>query len=349
MSQLDENHISDITPGPHDTPVPIFDLQRETIFRPTGRTSMVPYDPKYERIRKNLELQKGSIWFHTKIKFKDQVNWGKMAPDIQECSEKVLGFFAHSDELIEEIIKRSCLSHISIPEIQHVYDFEANMEKEHSLVYNLNIQDVIPDLVKRARLQHAVENMPLVALKADFARRWIGDARSPAYTIVGKAATEGINFSSSFAWIDWLKYQKYQLPGTYLANQEISRDEARHVDTGFLVYEVLDDKLTPDNLAEILDESERIENLFFEDACPRRDLDMMSAQFMREHIRHAKAIVAAGFGHPELYKGTKSPFTFMKKRSLNTKVNFFEEESADYTKLDATEDVAGFDADDAEC
>lgn len=329
--------------------VPVFDLACETIFRPTKRTSMVPYDFKYERIRKNLELQKGSSWFHTKIKFKDGATWASMPQDIQECSEKVLGFFAHSDELVEQIIKQSCLSRITVPEIQHIYDFEANMEKEHSLVYNLNIQDVIPDLVKRARLQHAVETMPLVALKADFARRWIADARSPAYTIVGKAATEGINFSSSFAWIDWLKYQKWNLPGTYLANQEISRDEARHVDTGFLVYEVLDEQLTPDNLAEILDESERIEMLFVEDALPRRDLDLMSAALMRDHVRHAKAIIATGFGHPELYRGTKSPFTFMKKRSLNTKVNFFEEESADYTKLDATEDVAGFDAEDAEC
>lgn len=329
--------------------VVIFDLQRETIFRPTGRTSIVPYDPKYTGVRKNLELQKSSSWFHTKIKFKDGVNWGKMPQDIQECSEKVLGFFAHSDELIEQIIDQSCLARITIPEIQAIYRFEANMEKEHSLVYNLNIQDVIPDLRKRDRLQHAVTTMPLVAAKAEFARRWISDQRSPAYTIVGKAATEGINFSSSFAWIDWLKYQKYQLPGTYLANQEISRDEARHVDTGFLVYDHIDDKLTPDNLIEILNESENIEMLFFADACPKRPLDLMSVDLMAQHVRHTKAIVAAGLGHPDIFKGTSSPFTFMKKRSMRTKVNFFEEESADYTKLDATEDVEGFQNDDAEC
>ena len=81
---------------------------------------------------------------------------------------------------------------------------------------------------------------------------------------------------------------------------------------------------------------------------PRIHMDGMSAAEMNQHVQHAKAIVASGLGYPELYKGTSSPFKFMKKRSLNFKANFFEEDSADYTELDATEDVDGCEKHDAE-
>lgn len=324
--------------------------RQESIFMPTKRVSVVPYDARYNGVRRNHDLQKSSTWNHTKIKFgKDGAGFRAMPKDIQLGTKKVLGFFAFSDEIVTAMLNKSCLNDITTPEIVACYNFEANMEKEHSQVYNLNIQAIEDDPTERDHLQHAVEHMPLVALKAEFAQRWITDTRKPAYTIVGKAATEGINFSSSFAWIDWLKSQKYNLPGTYLANQEISRDEARHVDTGFLVYDLIDDKLTPDVLDEILSESERIEMLFAADVIPSRPLDRMSVELMSQHIQHAKSIVAHGLGHPELYKGTSSPFDFMKKRSFHTKVNFFEEDSAEYTKLDATEDVDGFTDENAEC
>lgn len=329
--------------------VQIYDVLREPIFRPTGRVSVVPYDRKYDNVRANLEIQWASVWSHKKIKFNDRKGWQHMPQDIQLGTKKVLGFFAHSDEIVEEIIDRSCLNRITIPEIQETYRFEANMEKVHSKVYNLNLENVIEDKAELEQLQHSVEHMPLVAAKAEAARRYITDTRKPAYTIVGKAATEGISFSGSFAWIDWLKFQKYDLPGTYDANEEISRDEARHVDTAFAVYAHIEDRLTPDNVQEICDDFARLEILAFDDIIPKRSLEMMSIGLMTEHIRHSAAFIAAGFGHSDLYRGTKSPFTFMNKRSLNRKTNFFEKESTDYTKLDATEDVGNLEDEDAAC
>lgn len=325
-----------------------YDLLNETIFKPTNRISMVPYDNNYADIWKNLEIQKSSFWTSKKIDFtKDKDVFPKLPEEIQTCTKKILGYFARSDEIIEEIIAKSCLSKIQIPEIVATYKYESMMEKIHSEVYNLNIQAVIPNLEERDKIFHAVDNMPFVKLKADNAIKFISDKRHPGYTIVGKAGSEGINFSASFAWIDWLKTQKYDLEGTLLANTEISRDEARHVDTSFLVYKVLDYKQTPDNVAEVLDECERIERLFIEDALPKIHLDGMCLADMYSHIKHTKSFVANGLGFTKLYGKTTTPFKFMLPRSLNSKANFFEKDSANYTRLKSDESVDNAFTDDA--
>jgi len=74
-------------------------------------------------------------------------------------------------------------------------------------------------------LFNAIETIPCVKKKAEWALRWIEDKKSPyAERLVAFAAVEGIFFSGSFAAIFWLK-KRGVMPGLTFSNELISRDE----------------------------------------------------------------------------------------------------------------------------
>ena len=79
--------------------------------------------------------------------------------------------------------------------------------------------------VVREYLFNAIETMPCVKRKADWAIRWINDTHASfAERIIAFAAVEGIFFSGSFAAIFWLK-KRGVMPGLTFSNELISRDE----------------------------------------------------------------------------------------------------------------------------
>ena len=74
-------------------------------------------------------------------------------------------------------------------------------------------------------LFNAIETLPCVKKKADWALKWINDKNSTyAERVVAFAAVEGIFFSGSFASIFWLK-KRGVMPGLTFSNELISRDE----------------------------------------------------------------------------------------------------------------------------
>lgn len=80
-------------------------------------------------------------------------------------------------------------------------------------------------LFSREYLFNAIETMPCVKKKADWALRWINDNDSTyGERVVAFAAVEGIFFSGSFASIFWLK-KRGIMPGLTFSNELISRDE----------------------------------------------------------------------------------------------------------------------------
>ena len=75
------------------------------------------------------------------------------------------------------------------------------------------------------KLFNAIETIPCVKKKAEWALRWTEDQNaSYAERLVAYAAVEGIFFSGSFAAIFWLK-KRGVMPGLTFSNELISRDE----------------------------------------------------------------------------------------------------------------------------
>ncbi len=303
----------------------------ETILTNNNRISAIPLDPHYEQIWKNYELQQSSFWPHNKINFTEDIKAFPNAPlDIQQSTLKVLGYFAASDEIVEDIINKSELCDITIPEIKYCLQYEAMMENIHSTVYNKTIAAVVSDTQTRNELFRAVEHLPSVAKKAEWAKQWINPQKSLDHTVIGKVCVEGINFSASFAWIDWLKTQKYRFDGIFEANDEISRDEARHVTTGTLIHHYIINKLTETEAKEIIDGALEIEIQFIKEVIPIKGYLGMTQNLMIDYVRHCASILANDLGYTNLYRNTYNPFPFMTKRSLNSKTNFFEKQETNY-------------------
>lgn len=87
------------------------------------------------------------------------------------------------------------------------------------------LQEIFQFCVCRTRLFNAIESVPCVKKKADWALKWIDNKDSPyAVRLVAFAAVEGIFFSGSFAAIFWLK-KRGMMPGLTFSNELISRDE----------------------------------------------------------------------------------------------------------------------------
>ncbi len=109
------------------------------------------------------------------------------------------------------------------------------IENIHSEMYSLLIDTYIRDPVERDRLFNALEHVPAVKKKADWALSWINNGTASfAERILAYACVEGIFFSGSFAAIFWIK-KRGLMPGLTFSNELISRDEGLHTDFACLM------------------------------------------------------------------------------------------------------------------
>ena len=122
---------------------------------------------------------------------------------------------------------------------------------------------------------NAIQNIPAVTQKAEWALKWIGDSSSFATRLVGFACVEGIFFSGSFCAIYWLK-KRGLMPGLTFSNELISRDEGMHTDFACLIYKHLQNKLSNEKIQAIVDEAVTIELGFISDSLPVELIGMNS-------------------------------------------------------------------------
>ena len=138
-----------------------------------------------------------------------------LSPDLQDWNQKltdderyfirhVLAFFAASDGIVNENLAVHFLQEVQYPEARCFYGFQVMIENIHSEMYSLLIDTYIKDVTEKDRLFRAMEMIPCIGKKAEWAIRWIGQG-SFAERLIAFAAVEGIFFSGSFCSIFWLK------------------------------------------------------------------------------------------------------------------------------------------------
>ena len=260
---------------------------------------------------------------------KDLEHWGKLNADEQRFIKHVIAFFAASDGIVNENLATRFMSEVQIPEARCFYGFQIAMENVHSETYSLLIDTYVKDPAEKASLFNAIETVPMVGRKAEWAMKWIDSQDAFAARLVAFAAVEGIFFSGSFCAIFWLK-KRGLMPGLSFSNELISRDEGLHCDFACLLYSMLENKLSQDTLLEIITQAVQIEKEFVTDAIPV-DLIGMNAALMSQYIEFVADRLLGALGHPKHY-GTANPFEWMELISLQGKTNFFEKRVADYQK-----------------
>jgi ribonucleoside-diphosphate reductase beta chain len=215
-----------------------------------------------------------------------------------------------------------------LPEARCFYGFQIMMENIHSETYALLIDTYIKDPAEKDRLFHAVDTIPCVQKKAEWALRWINNG-SFAERLVAFAAVEGIFFSGSFCSIFWLK-KRGLMPGLTFSNELISRDEGSHCEFACLLYSMLENKLSTELATKIITDAVEMEKEFISDALPV-SLIGMNAKLMSQYIEFVADRWLGELGYPKVY-GAANPFDFMEMISLQGKTNFFEKRVGDYQK-----------------
>ena len=202
------------------------------------------------------------------------------------------------------------------------------MENIHSETYAQLIDTYIKDPHEKDRLFHAIDTVPAVQKKAQWALRWIKNGNF-AERLVAFAAVEGIFFSGSFCSIFWMK-KRGLMPGLTFSNELISRDEGLHCEFACLLYGMLENKLSQEEVYGIIGEAVTIEKEFVSEALSV-DLIGMNSRLMQQYIEFVADRWLDELGYPKMFNAT-NPFDFMEMISLQGKTNFFEKRVGDYQK-----------------
>ena len=272
-----------------------------------------------------------SFWTAEEIDLsQDLIDWNeKLTDDERHFIKHVLAFFAASDGIVNENLAENFLSEVQFTEAKFFYGFQITIENIHSETYSLLIDTYIRDNKEKTYLFNAVDTIPCVKRKADWALRWI-DEGSFAERLIAFAAVEGIFFSGSFCSIFWLK-KRGLMPGLSFSNELISRDEGLHCDFACLLYNNhLVNKLSKETVTKIITDAVEIEKEFVTDAIPVK-LIGMNAELMQQYIEFVADRLLMSLGNEKVYK-TANPFPWMDMISIQGKTNFFEKRVGDYQK-----------------
>jgi ribonucleoside-diphosphate reductase subunit M2 len=302
----------------------------EPLLRPNpGRFVIFPI--KYPDIWNYYKKAEASFWTVEEVDLsKDMNDWERLTPEERDFISHVLAFFAASDGIVNENLVNRFSCEVQLPEARFFYGFQIALENIHSEMYSLLIDTYVEDPITRNNLFNAIETVPCVRKKAEWAIRWIEDTKSPfAERLVAFSAVEGIFFSGSFAAIFWLK-KRGVMPGLTYSNELISRDEGLHTDFACLLFKYIVNRPSNERIAEIIRDAVAIEQEFLVDALPVA-LIGMNCKLMCQYIEFVADRLLVELGCPKIWN-SENPFDFMDNISLEGKTNFFEKRVAEYQK-----------------
>jgi ribonucleoside-diphosphate reductase beta chain len=279
------------------------------------------------------ETELAAMWTVKEIDLsKDIDHWeNKLTENERFFIKNVLSFFAASDGIVNENLAENFLKEVQYTEAKFFYGFQVMMENIHSHMYSLLIDTYIKNTEERNKCFKAIEYMPPVKKKAEWALKWI-KSESFAERLVAFAAVEGIFFSGSFCSIFYLK-SRGLMPGLCDSNAFISRDEALHCDFAIhLLNNHIVNKPSKERIREIILSALEIEKEFITESLPV-SLIGMNAELMKQYLEFVVDQLLVQMECEKEYN-VKQPFEFMNQIALKTKQNFFEGRSTEYKSAD---------------
>lgn len=274
-----------------------------------------------------------SFWTSDEISLREDAdNFESLSTDEKYFITHILAFFASSDGIVNENLMKNFMQQVTLQESQLFWAYQAFNEAEHNITYSLLIDSLIPDPFEKRRVFDAVNQMPVVSQKAEWAKKWMDPAtKTFRERLVAFCCVEGILFSGSFAAIFWLKQQyPAMLPGLSLSNQFISRDENLHCEHAKLLYSKIHHRLPQDVVHDIIREAVATEEAFMTQALPCK-LVGMQAPTMIEYIHYVADRMAIDLGYSKIYHA-ENPFQWMDQISMHGKTNFFESRVSEYQR-----------------
>lgn len=290
----------------------------------------VMFPIKHDDLWECFQKHRRAFWVENEIDLTpDLQDWEKLSDDERHFIKMVLAFFAASDGIVMENLGLRFFGEVQIPEARAFYAMQMLMETIHSIMYSQMIDTYINNAKEKERLFSAIETIPSIKQKGEWAMKWIETNDSFATRLVAFAAVEGIFFSGSFCCIYWLN-ESGRMPGLCKSNEFIARDEGLHTDFACLLYtKYISEKLSQGEVYGIIGDAVKIEIEFITESLPCHLLGMNS-QSMIKYIKYVANRLLVQLGYKPLYHGIKQPFGFMDRICLDGKTNFFEARVSDY-------------------
>lgn len=297
-----------------------------------NKNRYVIYPIKYDNIWKMFKTAQSAFWTVEEVDLsKDIHDWEQKLSDNERYFIKhILAFFAASDGIVNENLAGRFYNDVMIPEAKAFYGFQIAMEIIHSEMYSLMIDTYIKNTQEKHGLLNAMQTIPCIKKKADWALKWIENKEAPfAMRLIAFAVVEGVFFSGAFCSIFWLK-ERGLMPGLCTSNEFISRDESLHTEFAVLLYSMIQNRLDEEVVHGLIKEAVEIEVEFITDSIPCNLLGMNS-ELMQEYIKFVADRLAVQLGYERIWNA-KNPFPFMDRINLEHKTNFFENRESNYSK-----------------
>ncbi len=317
-----------------DTQVSIHYRKNEPMLLPSNdRFVLFPIEHKdvWEAYKQHMAC----FWTAEELDLADDLkDWENLNANEKHFLKHVLAFFAASDGIVNENLAINFSNEVQWAEARAFYGFQIMMENIHAETYSLLIDTYIKDQAEKNHLFKAMETIPSVMKKAEWALKWTeADKASFGERLIAFAAVEGIHFSGSFCAIYWLK-QRGLMKGLTFSNELISRDEGLHRDFACLLHSKLNNQVPESIALDIITEAVEIEKDFVTNALPVSLLGM-NANKMCEYIEFVADHLLTSLGYATHY-GAANPFPWMEMISMQGKTNFFERRVGEYQKAGVT-------------
>ena len=312
-----------------------------------SKDRFVLFPIKYGDIWEMYKKAMASFWTAEEIDLQqDLIDWKKLNNDEQHFIKHILAFFSASDGIVNENLALRFYNDVQVPEARCFYGFQIAMENIHAETYGLLIDTLIQDKNEKDHFFKAIETIPCIEKKADWAFKWLHGNDDFALRLLAFAAIEGIFFSGSFCSIFWLK-KRGLMPGLTFSNELISRDEGLHTDFACLLYKHIENKPSKEQVYSLISEAVEFEQAFITEALPV-SLIGMNAKLMKQYIEFVADRLLLELGYDTLYR-SENPFDWMELISLQGKTNFFEKKVSEYQKAGVMNSLdnsnVGFDLD----
>jgi len=279
-----------------------------------------------------------AFWTAEEVDLTDDIrDWEKLTDNEKFFIKNVLSFFAASDGIVNENLAENFLKEVQYPEAKFFYGFQLMMENIHSLMYSLLIDTYISNSAEKDECFHAIDRLPAVQKKANWALNWIKNSTFEE-RLIAFAAVEGIFFSGSFCSIFWLKSRGI-MPGLCSANSLIFKDENLHCDFAIhLLNNHIENKPTEKRIKEILLSALDIEKEFITESLPV-SLIGMNHNLMKQYLEFVTDGLLVKLGCKKQFN-VEQPFKFMEQIAIETKGNFFEGRTVEYQKAKLNETLS---------
>jgi ribonucleoside-diphosphate reductase subunit M2 len=182
-------------------------VSRHKIAKTTGKLAAEPllqanphrfvlFPIQHNDIWRMYKKAEASFWTAEEIDLAaDATDWDRLSTTEQHFILHVLAFFAASDGIINENLSSNFATEVTSPEARCFYGFQIAVENIHSETFSLLIDTYIKNPTKKMHLLRAIETVPCVQRKAQWALRWCDSTTASfAECMITFAAVEVIFF-----------------------------------------------------------------------------------------------------------------------------------------------------------